>query len=87
VPERALTVNGRRYRWMDRPLVVVCVDGCEFDYGHRAVAAGAAPFLGRMLREGAAQGCRPERNPRAPGEARGRPGGLIERRRLRVPPV
>ncbi|HEU4647203.1 MAG TPA: phosphonoacetate hydrolase [Burkholderiales bacterium] len=54
VPERALTVNGRRYRWMNAPLVVVCVDGCEFDYVHRAVAAGAAPFLGRMLREGAA---------------------------------
>jgi phosphonoacetate hydrolase len=54
MPERALTVNGRRYRWMDRPLVVVCVDGCEFDYVHRAVAAGAAPFLGRMLAEGAA---------------------------------
>jgi phosphonoacetate hydrolase len=39
---------------MDRPLVVVCVDGCEFDYIHKAVAAGAAPFLGRMLTDGAA---------------------------------
>jgi phosphonoacetate hydrolase len=39
---------------MDRPLVVVCVDGCEFDYIRKAVAAGAAPFLGRMLAEGAA---------------------------------
>jgi len=54
VPERALNVNGRRYRWMDRPLVVVCVDGCEFDYVRKAVAAGVAPYLGRMLREGAA---------------------------------
>jgi phosphonoacetate hydrolase len=49
-----LTVNGRRYRWMDRPLVVICVDGCEYDYLHQAVAAGAAPFLGRMLSGGAA---------------------------------
>jgi phosphonoacetate hydrolase len=49
-----LTVNGRSYRWMDRPLVVVCVDGCEFDYIRKAVAAGAAPFLARMLAEGAA---------------------------------
>ena len=24
-----LVVNGRSYRSMDRPLVVVCVDGCE----------------------------------------------------------
>jgi len=39
---------------MDRPLVVVCVDGCEFDYIHQAVAAGVAPFLGRMLAGGAA---------------------------------
>jgi phosphonoacetate hydrolase len=55
MPERpALTVNGRTYRWMDRPLVVVCVDGCEFDYLRKAVEAGAAPFLGRMLTDGAA---------------------------------
>jgi phosphonoacetate hydrolase len=45
----ALTVNGRNYRWMDRPLVVVCVDGCQFEYITAAVAAGAAPFLGRLL--------------------------------------
>jgi phosphonoacetate hydrolase len=44
-----LTVNGRIYRWMDRPLVVVCVDGCEQEYITAAVAAGAAPFLGRLL--------------------------------------
>jgi phosphonoacetate hydrolase len=47
-----LTVNGRTYRWMDRPLVVVCVDGCQFEYITAAVAAGAAPYLGRLL-EGA----------------------------------
>jgi phosphonoacetate hydrolase len=34
---------------MDRPLVVVCVDGCQFEYITKAVAAGAAPFLGRLL--------------------------------------
>jgi len=49
-----LAVNGRAYRWPDRPLAVVCVDGCQFEYVHRAVDAGVAPFLGRMLREGAA---------------------------------
>lgn len=47
-------VNGRSYRWMDRPLVVICVDGCEFDYIHEAVAAGVTPFLGRMMSRGAA---------------------------------
>jgi phosphonoacetate hydrolase len=44
-----LTVNGRTYRWMDRPLVVVCVDGCQHEYITAAVAAQAAPFLGRLL--------------------------------------
>jgi len=44
-----IAVNGRSYRWMDRPLVVVCVDGCQFEYITAAVAAGAAPFLGRLL--------------------------------------
>jgi len=52
--QATLTVNGRTYRWMDRPLVVICVDGCEFDYIHKAVAAGVAPFLARMLSSGAA---------------------------------
>ena len=28
-----ITVNGRRYAWPDRPLVVVCVDGSEPDFG------------------------------------------------------
>ncbi|MBI3376510.1 MAG: phosphonoacetate hydrolase [Betaproteobacteria bacterium] len=50
----AVTINGRSYRWMDRPLVVVCVDGCEFDYIRKAVEAGLAPFLGRMITGGAA---------------------------------
>jgi phosphonoacetate hydrolase len=44
-----ITVNGRSYRWMDRPLVVVCVDGCQHEYITAAVAAGVAPFLGRLL--------------------------------------
>jgi phosphonoacetate hydrolase len=34
---------------MDRPLVVVCVDGCQFEYITAAVAAGVAPYLGRLL--------------------------------------
>ena len=35
-----ITVNGRTYRWMERPLVVVCVDGCQYEYITAAVAAG-----------------------------------------------
>ncbi|HET7728490.1 MAG TPA: phosphonoacetate hydrolase [Usitatibacter sp.] len=49
---KTLEVNGRRYRWMPQPLVVVCVDGCEHDYLTRAADAGAAPYLATLLREG-----------------------------------
>src|SRR5205085_6171960 len=44
----SLTVNGRDYRWPRRPVVVVCVDGCEPDYISQAIEAGAAPFLGGL---------------------------------------
>jgi phosphonoacetate hydrolase len=47
-----IAVNGRTYQWMERPLVVVCVDGCQQEYITAAVAAGAAPFLGRLLAGG-----------------------------------
>src|SRR5213596_1977424 len=46
---REITVNDRRYRWMERPVVVVCVDGCQYAYITAAVAARVAPFLGRLL--------------------------------------
>ncbi len=44
-----ITLNGRTYHWMDRPLVVVCIDGCQFEYITAVVAAGRAPYLGRLL--------------------------------------
>jgi phosphonoacetate hydrolase len=52
--ERSVDVNGRAYRLSKRPTVVVCVDGCEYDYLEAAVAAGVAPFIGKMLKEGTA---------------------------------
>jgi phosphonoacetate hydrolase len=52
--ERSIDVNGRAYRLSSKPTVVVCVDGCEYDYLEAAVAAGAAPFIGKMLKEGTA---------------------------------
>ncbi|MEO6363165.1 MAG: phosphonoacetate hydrolase [Caldimonas sp.] len=51
-PGRSIAANGREYRWMDRPLVVVCVDGCEPDYITQAVEAGVAPFLKKMCEGG-----------------------------------
>ena len=45
---RSIAVNGRTYRWPERPLVVVCVDGCEPDYVNQAISAGAAPWLAQL---------------------------------------
>ena len=45
---RTIEVNGRRYRWPQRPLVVICVDGCEPDYVNQAIAAGAAPWMAAL---------------------------------------
>ena len=44
-----ITVNRRRYRWMNQPVVVVCVDGCQVDYLTAAAEAGVAPFISRLL--------------------------------------
>jgi phosphonoacetate hydrolase len=52
VSPRSVTVNGRSYRWPDRPLVVVCVDGCEPDYINQAIEAGRAPFLASLAQLG-----------------------------------
>ncbi len=48
-----ITVNGRTYGWPARPLVVVCVDGCEPDYLAQAFLAGAMPFLASAALRGA----------------------------------
>jgi phosphonoacetate hydrolase len=45
--------NGRSYRRIAEPVVIVCVDGCEYDYLVQAAAAGAAPFINRILDQGA----------------------------------
>jgi phosphonoacetate hydrolase len=48
----AISVNGRTYRRPTRPLVVVCVDGCEPAYLDEAIAAGVMPFLGGVRTSG-----------------------------------
>jgi phosphonoacetate hydrolase len=48
----SVTANGRTYRWPDRPLVVVCVDGCEPDYLTQAISAGRAPYLKSLHESG-----------------------------------
>jgi phosphonoacetate hydrolase len=47
-----ITVNGRHYRLPRRPTVVVCIDGSEPGYIERAVEAGRAPWLGKVLTDG-----------------------------------
>ena len=48
----AVTVNRRSYRWPTRPLVVVCVDGCEPEYINQAIATGRVPFLAGLRERG-----------------------------------
>src|SRR5437868_7090852 len=50
---KSITVNGKSYAWPQQPLVVVCVDGCEPDYLTQAIAAGAMPWLARIVKSGA----------------------------------
>ncbi|MBK6980526.1 MAG: phosphonoacetate hydrolase [Betaproteobacteria bacterium] len=49
---KSVEANGRRYRPPTDPVVVVCVDGCEYDYLTEAAASGRAPFLAKLLAEG-----------------------------------
>ena len=48
----SVTVNSRTYRWPQRPLVVVCVDGCEPEYINQAIATGRAPYLAALRESG-----------------------------------
>ena len=52
--QHPITANGRSYRAPTAPLVVVCIDGCEYDYITEAVAAGVAPWMKRVLATGTA---------------------------------
>lgn len=47
-----LIVNGRSYRRPDQPVVVICLDGSEPGYIERAIEAGVAPNLARLMKTG-----------------------------------
>jgi phosphonoacetate hydrolase len=49
---KTIEANGRRYRWPAEPVVVVCVDGCEYDYLEKAASSGATPFIASLLKPG-----------------------------------
>ena len=48
-----IEVNGRRYRTPSKPTVVICIDGSEPGYIEKAIEAGRAPNLKRMMKSGA----------------------------------
>lgn len=47
-----IAINGRSYRWMKQPVVIVCIDGCEPEYINQAIQAGATPFLKSLTQDG-----------------------------------
>ncbi|HUV23415.1 MAG TPA: phosphonoacetate hydrolase [Gammaproteobacteria bacterium] len=51
VQKPAVSINGRDYRWPQRPRVVVCIDGSEPDYIEQAVAAGVMPWMKKVIEQ------------------------------------
>jgi phosphonoacetate hydrolase len=47
-----LVINGRSYRWPDRPAVVICLDGCDPAYLDASLGAGRMPALAGLLARG-----------------------------------
>jgi phosphonoacetate hydrolase len=50
--KRPVEVNGVTYRWPDRPLAVVCIDGGDPAYLRQFLRDGAIPNVGRFLAQG-----------------------------------
>jgi phosphonoacetate hydrolase len=50
--EASFTVNGRTYHVPDRPLAVICLDGCADEYLDAALAHGRMPNVARLARTG-----------------------------------
>jgi phosphonoacetate hydrolase len=45
-------VNGRRYRTPERPIIVICYDGCDPAYIDRGIADGILPTIASFRRDG-----------------------------------
>ena len=48
-PRSEVDVNGVRYRWPARPVVVVCIDGGDPAYLRRFLEDGALPNIARCV--------------------------------------
>ena len=49
---RTVEANGIRYRWPDKPVVVVCIDGGDPAYLRQFLTDGAIPNIARFIRQG-----------------------------------
>jgi phosphonoacetate hydrolase len=47
-----IRLNGVRYRWPDRPVVVVCIDGGDPEYFENTLADGIVPNVARFMKTG-----------------------------------
>ena len=47
-----IELNGVRYRWPSRPVVVVCIDGGDPAYFEQGVRDGIVPHVARFLKAG-----------------------------------
>lgn len=47
---KTIEVNGRSYAWNKTPVVIICVDGCQYEYLVEAASSGRTPFLAKMLK-------------------------------------
>jgi phosphonoacetate hydrolase len=52
MPQAGVEVNGVRYRWPSRPVVVVCIDGGDPAYFERGIADGIVPNVARFVTTG-----------------------------------
>lgn len=50
--EQEVVLNGRRYRWPSRPVVVICMDGCDPSYMEQGLREGILPNVKRFVEEG-----------------------------------
>lgn len=46
---KTVTANGRTYKWPNRPVVAVCVDGSQPEYIEEAIKAGVMPWAAKVV--------------------------------------
>lgn len=48
----SIALHGRQYALPTRPVVVICIDGCDPEYIERGIADGVCPTIARFHRDG-----------------------------------